>query len=95
MGKDSKWLQVLKVAFDEEVGSEKVELLRKLLPRLRYPATPCDLFAFHGQGIALLAPTSKDKAKNATLRFADGVSFSLSSIYFLLSYFFVSCFSLR
>ncbi|XP_069346111.1 myotubularin-related protein 5 isoform X1 [Eulemur rufifrons] len=38
--------QLLKMAFDEEVGSDSAELFRKQLHKLRYPADVRDTFAF-------------------------------------------------
>ena len=42
----------MKLAFDEEVGTEKLELFRKRLQRLRYPTTVFSTFAFSGKGVA-------------------------------------------
>ena len=42
----------MKLAFDEEVGTETLELFRKRLNKLRYPVTVFNTFAFCGKGVA-------------------------------------------
>ena len=61
--------QLLKIAFDEEVSSEDIETFRKLVNRVRNPASVLHTFAFTGQ--QLMAPPSshKHKEKNASLKY--------------------------
>lgn len=61
-------LQLIKLAFDEEVTVETIERLKKLIQRLRAPPTVAELFAFRGQHFVTASVGSKDKQKNATLR---------------------------
>uniref|UniRef100_H9GCL9 Uncharacterized protein n=1 Tax=Anolis carolinensis TaxID=28377 RepID=H9GCL9_ANOCA len=60
--------QLLRIAFDEEVASESVEIFRKHLQKLRYPQHIADTFAFTvGQSIKpALQPKAKEK--NPSLR---------------------------
>uniref|UniRef100_A0A8C5GHR7 SET binding factor 2 n=1 Tax=Gouania willdenowi TaxID=441366 RepID=A0A8C5GHR7_GOUWI len=60
--------QLIKVAFDEEVSSEMVEIFRKHLQRIRYPQSIFSTFAFAaGQTIPqLILP--KQKERNTGLR---------------------------
>ncbi|KAL6468968.1 hypothetical protein MHYP_G00224920 [Metynnis hypsauchen] len=60
--------QLIKVAFDEEVTSEMVEIFRKHLQRIRYPQSIFSTFAFAaGQTVPqLLLP--KQKERNTGLR---------------------------
>ncbi|XP_033645492.1 myotubularin-related protein 13-like isoform X1 [Asterias rubens] len=61
--------QLLKIAFDEEVGAERVELFRKMCGRIRYPQSLYQTFAFHGSTVSpLLSVQMKQKEKTATLR---------------------------
>ncbi|XP_022088215.1 myotubularin-related protein 13-like isoform X3 [Acanthaster planci] len=61
--------QLIKIAFDEEVGAEKVEAFRKNCVRYRYPQSLYQTFAFHGSTISpLLSTQMKQKEKSATLR---------------------------
>ncbi|XP_008335218.1 myotubularin-related protein 13 isoform X2 [Cynoglossus semilaevis] len=60
--------QLIKVAFDEEVSSEMVEIFRKHLQRIRYPQSIFSFFAFAaGQTVPqLILP--KQKERNTGLR---------------------------
>ena len=61
--------QLVKIAFDEEVGAERVELFRKMCNRYRYPQSIYQTFAFHGSTVSpLLSTQMKQKEKSATLR---------------------------
>ena len=60
--------QLLKVAFDEEVGSENVEMLRKLMHKVRNPPSVFSTFAFTGHASQQVTHMHKDKEKNASLR---------------------------
>lgn len=62
-------LQLMKVAFDEEVTAESIECFRKLIHRLRNPPHIFHHFAFTGQVVVSQTPLHKGKEKNATLRF--------------------------
>uniref|UniRef100_A0A8B9JPC3 SET binding factor 2 n=1 Tax=Astyanax mexicanus TaxID=7994 RepID=A0A8B9JPC3_ASTMX len=55
--------QLIKVAFDEEVTSEMVEIFRKHLQRIRYPQSVFSTFAFAAGQTApqLLLPKQKEK----------------------------------
>lgn len=60
--------QLIKVAFDEEVSSEMVEIFRKHLQRLRYPQSIFSMFAFAvGQAVPQLAHP-KQKERNTGFR---------------------------
>lgn len=61
-------LQLLKVAFDEEVGSDNVETFRKLVIKIRNPQSVFNTFAFTGHLIQQATPLRKQKEKNASLR---------------------------
>lgn len=60
--------QLIKLAFDEEVSPENIELLRKLVHKARNPPHIFHHFAFSGQ--VIVAPTNhnKSKEKHATLK---------------------------
>ncbi|XP_038054357.1 myotubularin-related protein 13-like isoform X3 [Patiria miniata] len=61
--------QLIKIAFDEEVGAEKVEAFRKNCTRCRYPHSLYETFAFQGSTVAPhLSTQMKQKEKSATLR---------------------------
>ena len=64
--------QVIRVAFDQEVNSDSIELLRKLLNKARAPANVFHLFTFTSQMAASaqlrLLSLQKQKEKNGTLR---------------------------
>ncbi|CAK6444054.1 unnamed protein product [Pipistrellus nathusii] len=61
--------QLLKMAFDEEVGSEKAELFRKQLHKLRYPLDIRSTFAFTlGAGHTPSRPPRATKDKGPSLR---------------------------
>lgn len=55
--------QLIKVAFDEEVTSEMVEIFRKHLQRIRYPQSIFSTFAFAAGQTApqLLLPKQKER----------------------------------
>lgn len=55
--------QLIKVAFDEEVSSEMVEIFRKHLQRIRYPQSTFSSFAFAaGQSTPqLILPKQKER----------------------------------
>lgn len=59
--------QLMKLAFDEEVSSDSIDLFRKTLNKLRHPQDISSYFAFAGQ---LLVPTAPlvTKDKNTTLK---------------------------
>ncbi|XP_061077659.1 myotubularin-related protein 13-like [Conger conger] len=60
--------QLIKVAFDEEVSSEMVEIFRKHLQRLRYPQSIFSMFAFAvGQSVPQLTHP-KQKERNTGFR---------------------------
>jgi myotubularin-related protein 5/13 len=62
------FFQLMKVAFDEEVGSENVETFRKLANKVRNPPSIFSTFAFTGHVSQQVANIHKDKEKNTTLR---------------------------
>ncbi|XP_032895817.1 myotubularin-related protein 5 isoform X4 [Amblyraja radiata] len=64
----SSTFQLMKIAFDEEVGSEMVELFRKHIHKLRYPQYVHSSFAFTvGQSVKQVMEP-KQKEKNPSLR---------------------------
>lgn len=60
--------QLIKLAFDEEVNSEQIESLRKLIMRTRFPSDIFGYFAFACPGTTIKTPMHKVKEKNATLK---------------------------
>ncbi|XP_050410421.1 myotubularin-related protein 13 isoform X2 [Patella vulgata] len=64
----SNAFQLMKIAFDEEVGSDDAETFRKLTNKLRNPPNIFHTFAFSGQTIHEATPLHKHKEKNASLR---------------------------
>ncbi|RUS71898.1 hypothetical protein EGW08_020336 [Elysia chlorotica] len=60
--------QLMKIAFDEEVGSDNIEMFRKLVNRFRNPPTVFSTFAFTGHTIHASTQMQKGKEKNASLR---------------------------
>lgn len=60
--------QLIKVAFDEEVNQETIELFRKSLNRIRHPDDEFGHFAFANHIMALKPQHQKAKEKNATLK---------------------------
>ncbi|KAL8615600.1 hypothetical protein ACOMHN_026590 [Nucella lapillus] len=63
----SNIFQMIKVAFDEEVDSENVETLRKLVNRVRNPPSVFSTFAFTGHASQQVAHIPHEE-KHATLR---------------------------
>ncbi|XP_043569141.1 myotubularin-related protein 5 [Chiloscyllium plagiosum] len=64
----SSTFQLIKIAFDEEVASEMVELFRKHIHKLRYPQYVHSTFAFTvGQSLKQIVEP-KQKEKNPSLR---------------------------
>ncbi len=59
----------MKIAFDEEVGSDNVETFRKLVLKIRNPPSVFNTFAFTGHMIQQTTPLHKQKEKNASLRY--------------------------
>ncbi|XP_022240508.1 myotubularin-related protein 13-like [Limulus polyphemus] len=64
----SSTFQLIKVAFDEEVTSDNIEMLRKLIHRVHAPPTIYRLFAFSSNLTMPQIPLHKHKEKNATLK---------------------------
>lgn len=60
--------QLIKVAFDEEVTADNIEMFRKLIHRIRHPPHIFHHFAFTGQVMVSQTPLHKSKEKNATLK---------------------------
>ncbi|XP_052456993.1 myotubularin-related protein 13 isoform X1 [Carassius gibelio] len=60
--------QLIKVAFDEEVSSEKVEIFRKHLQRIRYPPSIFSTFAFAAGQTAPQLILPKQKERNTGFR---------------------------
>ena len=63
-------LQLMKLAFDEEVSSEDVDVLRKLLNKVRHPPSVISTFAFTNYMHPMHTATRemKNKHKNASLK---------------------------
>jgi len=59
---------MLKLAFDEEVTNEHIDLFRKTLHRLRHPNDIFGYFALSGQVVCAPAPLATIKDKNTTLK---------------------------
>uniref|UniRef100_A0A8C5BW79 SET binding factor 2 n=1 Tax=Gadus morhua TaxID=8049 RepID=A0A8C5BW79_GADMO len=66
--------QLIKVAFDEEVTSEMVEIFRKHVQRIRYPQSIFSSFAFAAGQAALQLSHPKQKEKNTGFRFVVQVA---------------------
>ncbi|XP_078275779.1 myotubularin-related protein 5 isoform X2 [Rhinoraja longicauda] len=64
----SSTFQLMKIAFDEEVGSEMVELFRKHINKLRYPQYVHSSFAFTVGQSAKQVMEPKQKEKNPSLK---------------------------
>lgn len=65
----SSSFQLIKVAFDDEVNVDSIEIFRKLLNKTRYPIDEFGHFAFaSSQGLVVPTPLHKVKEKNATLK---------------------------
>lgn len=62
-------LQLLKIAFDEEVASDSAEIFRKHLHKLRYPQHVRGTFAFTVGQSPKQAMQPKAKEKNPSLRY--------------------------
>uniref|UniRef100_A0ABM0M8D4 LOW QUALITY PROTEIN: myotubularin-related protein 13-like n=1 Tax=Saccoglossus kowalevskii TaxID=10224 RepID=A0ABM0M8D4_SACKO len=61
--------QLMKIAFDEEVNQERIEMFRKMCNKYRYPQSIFHMFAFNGiVATATMLQTHKQKDKTATLR---------------------------
>lgn len=60
--------QLIRVAFDEEVLPDNIEMFRKLIHKARHPNHILLHFAFCGQVIVTQTPIHKGKEKNATLK---------------------------
>ncbi|XP_006642674.2 myotubularin-related protein 13 isoform X2 [Lepisosteus oculatus] len=60
--------QLIKVAFDEEVTSEMVEIFKKHLQRIRYPQSIFSTFAFAAGQTAPQLVLPKQKEKNTSFR---------------------------
>lgn len=60
--------QLIKVAFDEEVSSEMVEIFRKHLQRIRYPTSIFSTFAFAAGQTAPQLILPKQKERNTGFR---------------------------
>lgn len=71
-------MQLLKLAFDEEVTQESIESFRKTIQKVRYPPEIFHYFAFSGQVAVSQTPLHKGKEKNVTLKqvLASHCSFS-------------------
>uniref|UniRef100_A0A8C2E5H4 SET binding factor 2 n=1 Tax=Cyprinus carpio TaxID=7962 RepID=A0A8C2E5H4_CYPCA len=65
--------QLIKVAFDEEVSSEMVEIFRKHLQRIRYPPSIFSTFAFAAGQTAPQLILPKQKERNTGFRSAQYV----------------------
>lgn len=63
------FLQLLKIAFDEEVASDSAEVFRKHLHKLRYPQHVRGTFAFTVGQSPKQAMQPKAKEKNPSLRY--------------------------
>uniref|UniRef100_A0A3Q2D7J4 SET binding factor 2 n=1 Tax=Cyprinodon variegatus TaxID=28743 RepID=A0A3Q2D7J4_CYPVA len=63
--------QLIKVAFDEEVSSEMVEIFRKHLQRIRYPQSIFSSFAFAAGQTAPQLNLPKPKERNTGFRSAN------------------------
>lgn len=62
--------QLIKVAFDEEVSSEMVEIFRKHLQRIRYPQSTFSSFTFAAGQTTPQLILPKQKERNTGFRFA-------------------------
>ena len=58
----------MKIGFDEEVNSEDIETLRKLMNKVRNPPSVINTFAFTGYILAQPSQLHKHKEKNASLK---------------------------
>ncbi|CAB0016635.1 unnamed protein product [Nesidiocoris tenuis] len=65
--------KLIKIAFDEEVPAESIELFRKTLQKVRHPPDIFQYFAFSGHISVPQTPTQKNKEKNATFKFVKSL----------------------
>jgi len=66
----SATFQLMKLAFDEEVNSDTIDLFRKSLSKKRHPQDISEYFAFAGQQLVPAQPLVSSKDKNTTLKYA-------------------------
>ncbi|CAG7827012.1 unnamed protein product [Allacma fusca] len=64
----SATFQLMKLAFDEEVPSESIELFRKMINKLRHPSNIFQYFAFAEQTVSPPVAPYAMKDKNSTLK---------------------------
>ncbi|MGH0167180.1 UNVERIFIED_CONTAM: hypothetical protein FKN15_078326 [Acipenser sinensis] len=64
----SATFQLIKVAFDEEVSSEMVEIFKKHMQKVRYPQSIFSMFAFAAGQVAPQSILPKQKEKNTSFR---------------------------
>jgi myotubularin-related protein 5/13 len=64
----SATFQLMKLAFDEEVSSDTIDLFRKSLSKMRHPQDISGYFAFAGQQLVPAQPLASAKDKNTTLK---------------------------
>ncbi|XP_041131428.1 myotubularin-related protein 13-like isoform X1 [Polyodon spathula] len=64
----SATFQLIKVAFDEEVSSEMVEIFKKHMQKVRYPQSIFSMFAFAAGQVAPQIILPKQKEKNTSFR---------------------------
>jgi len=63
-------MQLIKVAFDEEVSPEVVEIFKKQLMKFRYPQSIFSTFAFAAGQTAPQIILPKQKEKNTSFRYS-------------------------
>ena len=76
-------MQLIKVAFDEEVSPEVVEIFKKQLMKFRYPQSIFSAFAFAAGQTAPQIILPKQREKNTSFRYG----YPSSSITDVLVYF--------
>lgn len=64
-------MQLIKVAFDEEVSPEVVEIFKKQLMKFRYPQSIFSTFAFAAGQTAPQIILPKQKEKNTSFRYSS------------------------
>lgn len=79
-------MQLIKVAFDEEVSPEVVEIFKKQLMKFRYPQSIFSTFAFAAGQTAPQIILPKQKEKNTSFRYSHSSSFVTDVCLVLVKY---------
>lgn len=76
------YMQLIKVAFDEEVSPEVVEIFKKQLMKFRYPQSIFSTFEFAAGQTAPQIILPKQKEKNTSFRYSHSPSSVTLFVYY-------------